>query len=329
MRSVLFRETGSPPSVSSVVSSPDPIPGPGEVRLRVRFAPINPADLNFIEGSYGRKPDLPATPGMEGVGIVDALGPDVSNINIGNIAIPLGPGGTWAETIVRPAADLLVLPPDIDLQQAAMLRVNPATAWGLLHSCGQPAKGSWIVQNAASSAAAHCVISLARHLGLHSLNLVRRPESAAACLAAGADIVLTDDASAPAAAAAIPGFSPPSLAINAVGGDSALRLLNLLAPGGTMATYGAMSRQPLKVPNGLLIFKDLHLNGFWLTRWLAQLPPAEVRSLYSSLAALILNGTIHQPVAATYPLGNLHDALLHASSSARNGKILLDLQSQL
>jgi trans-2-enoyl-CoA reductase len=329
MRSVLFRQTGSPPSVSSVVSSPDPIPGPGEVRRRLRVAPINPADLNFIEGSYGRKPDLPATPGMEGVGSVDALGPDVSNINPGDVAIPLGPGSTWAETIVRPAADLLVLPPSIDLHQAAMLRVNPATAWGLLHSRGQPHKGSWIVQNAASSAAAHCVISLARHLGLHSLNLVRRPESAAACLAAGADIVLTDDPSAPAAAAAIPGFSPPSLAINAVGGDSALRLLNLLAPGGTMATYGAMSRQPLKVPNGLLIFKDLHLNGFWLTRWLSQLPPADVRSLYATLASLVLNGSIHQPVAATYPLANLHDALLHASTSARNGKILLDLHSQL
>jgi trans-2-enoyl-CoA reductase len=169
------------------------------------------------------------------------------------------------------------------------------------------------------------VIGLARHLGLRSLSLVRRPESAAACLAAGADAVLPDDEEALAAAAAIPGFHPAALGLNAVGGDSALRLMNLLQPGGRLLTYGAMGRQPLKVPNGLLIFKGLELSGFWLTRWLASFPEEEGHKLYTQLAQLVAAGIIHQPVAAVYPLSSVTEAVRHAASAGRSGKILLQL----
>jgi trans-2-enoyl-CoA reductase len=297
----------------------------GEVRLRMRFAPINPADLNLISGTYGTKPQLPAVPGMEGCGIIDAVGPGAESLPLGRLAMPLRPSGCWAESIVLPARDILCLPESLDPQQAAMLRVNPATAWGLLHSHGLPAPGSWILQNAASSAAAHCVIGLARHLGLRTLNLVRRPESAAACRAAGADAVLVDDEEALAAAAAIPGFHPASLGLNAVGGESALRLMNLLQPGGRLLTYGAMGRQPLKVPNRLLIFKGLELSGFWLSRWLASFPEEELRQLYMQLAQLVAKDVIHQPVAAVYPLSSVTEAVRHAASAGRSGKILLQL----
>ena len=324
MLSALVEQTGVPHRVAQVVEQPLPEPGPGEVRLRMVFAPINPADLNFIEGTYGRKPDLPSPLGIEGCGVIDARGPGVT-LPVGRLAIPLSGIGCWAEAIVRPAAAVFVLPEVIDPVQAAMLRVNPATAWGLLHAAGPLAPGSWVVQNAASSAAGHCVIAVARHLGLRTLSLVRRPESADACRAAGADAVLVDGTDAADAARAIPDFRPAALALNAVGGDSALRLLNLLGPGGTMVTYGAMGRQPLKVPNGLLIFKDLRLVGFWLTRWLESAPAADVSALYQRLADLVLSGAIRQPVAAIHSLTNLPLALEQAAASGRNGKILLKL----
>jgi len=300
-------------------------PSEGEVRLRMRFAPINPADLNFISGTYGTKAQRPAVPGMEGCGVIEAVGPGADSLPVGRLAMPLRPLGCWAESIVLPARDVLCLPEELDARQAAMLRVNPATAWGLLHGTGLPAPGSWILQNAGSSAAAHCVIGLARHLGLRTLSLIRRPESAAACHAAGADAVLPDDEEALAAAAALPGFHAGSLALNAVGGDSALRLMNLLQAGGRLLTYGAMGRQPLKVPNGLLIFKGLELSGFWLSRWLASLPEEEMPKLYGHLAMLAAAGVIHQPVAAIYPLSSVTEALRHAASAGRGGKILLQL----
>jgi trans-2-enoyl-CoA reductase len=120
---------------------------------------------------------------------------------------------------------------------------------------------------------------LARHLGLRTLNLVRREESIAECKALGADLVLVDKPEAAKEARAMVGFEPPALALNAVSGDSAVRLMDLLRPGGTMVTYGAMSLQPVKVPNGFLIFKDIRLRGFWVTQWLETAPAAEVRCI--------------------------------------------------
>ncbi len=325
MKCALIEQTGSPESVVLVKELPSPLLEAGQVRLRMLHAPVNPADLNFIEGHYGKKPDLPAVPGMEGVGRVEEVAPGVESISPGALAIPLGGMGCWSEEIVRPAEKIFVLPGGIAPLQAAMLRVNPATAWGLLHAAGELPPGSWVVQNAASSAAGHCVIQVARHLGLKILCLVRRPESIAKCTELGADMVLVDSPEAVKEARETPGFSAPLLALNAVGGDSALRLMDLLAPGGTLVTYGAMGRQPVKVPNGFLIFKDIRLMGFWVTKWLESAPDMEVHELYSRLATLVLKGKLQQPIAAEYPLLDLPEALKHAAGSARNGKVIVTM----
>jgi trans-2-enoyl-CoA reductase len=325
MKQIVIEQTGVPDTVAAVRDAPSQPLQPGHVRLRMKFAPVNPADLNFIEGTYGKKPVLPAVPGIEGVGEITESAPDVTDLPPGRLAIPLGGIGCWSEEVVRPAAEVFMLPDGMDPRQAAMLRVNPATAWGLLHAAGPLPRGAWVVQNASSSNCGHCVIQLARHLGLRTLNLVRRPESAAACTTAGADVVFTDDAEAVAAARALPEFTAPVLALNAVGGESALRLMDLLAPGGTMFTYGAMSRQPVKVPNSFLIFKDLQLRGYWFTKRLEAMTREEVQTLYAKLAGLVMSGELRQPVAAEYPLEEITAALRHAAGNARGGKVLLRL----
>ncbi len=323
MHQLRIARSGPPADVLELHSQTPPRPGPGEVLLRLRAAAINPADLNFIEGTYGRQPDLPCVPGMEGAGTIEALGEGVAALTIGTLALPLTGPGNWASWRILPAAAVLPLPPELDPLQAALLRINPATAWGLLHAAGPPAPGSWVAQNAASSAAAHGLIQLARVLQLRTINFVRRPESAAACQALGADLTFPDDASGLAAArAALAGEAPPRLALNAVGGDSALRLLDLLGPDGTHVTYGAMGRQALKVPNSMLIFKNLTLRGFWLSRWQATLAPGETEALYQNLARLAASGHLRQQIAATYPITEYRAALHHAAQSGRNGKVL-------
>lgn len=328
MRQIQMETTGRPSAVARLVEAPRPELVPGHVRIRMLYAPVNPADLNFMEGTYGKKPVLPAVPGMEGVGTIVEAGDGVTGFPAGRLVLPLGAGGCWAEERVLPAAALFLLPEGIDPLQAAMLRVNPATAWGLLESAGPLEAGRWVVQNAASSAAGHCLIQLARHRGLRTLNLVRREESRDACLRLGADAVLADDGSAVAAARELPGFAAPQLAVNAVGGDSALRLMDLLAPGGTLTTYGAMGRQPVKVPNGFLIFKDVRLRGFWLTRWMEVLPADAVREVYTALAAMVADGRMVQPVAAGYGLEDIGAALEHAAAAGRGGKVLLRLTAE-
>lgn len=323
MKCVRIQRTGPPAECAEVTEIPCPEPGPGEVLVRMAFSPVNPADLNFIEGTYGTKPELPSTPGMEGAGIVESSGPGAEHILSGTPVVPLRAGRCWAEYTVCRADQLFLLPPGCDLRQAAMLRVNPATTWGLLHTAGPLPPGSWVVQNAASSACGHCVIQLAKHLGLRIACLVRRPESIADCLALGADAALTDDTDAPPALKSLFGNEPPALALNAVGGESALRLMDLLAPGGLHVTYGAMARQPLKVPNGLLIFKGIRLQGYWMTRWLDTAPAVEIQSVYRTLASLVSQGTLRQQIAAEYPLEEIAPALTHAARSARGGKVML------
>ncbi|MDB6136638.1 MAG: Alcohol dehydrogenase zinc-binding domain protein [Verrucomicrobiales bacterium] len=330
MLQVLISRTGPPAEVAEIAEIPTPVPepGPGEVSIRMVAAPVNPADLNFLEGTYGKKAVLPCVPGMEGAGVVEAVGHDVTDLKPGMPVMPVGVVGNWTARRVLSGSAVLPLPAGIDMRQAAMLAVNPATAWGLLHAAGAPAPGAWVAQNAASSAAGHCVIQIAKVLGLRTVNFVRRPESAAACRQLGADMVFPDDTDGLAAAKAALAeqqVQVPLLALNAVGGDSALRLLDLLGMGGTHVTYGAMGRQALKVPNGMLIFKTLTLRGFWLSQWQASLPRKEASELYAKLADWVLSGHLRQEIAAVYPLTEIKAALAHAGQSARGGKVLLDI----
>jgi NADPH:quinone reductase-like Zn-dependent oxidoreductase len=321
MHALRFHEPGKPREVLKLEAMELPPLAEGEVRLKVLAAPINPADLNFIEGTYGVKPELPAVPGIEGCGeVVESRDADFAP---GDRAILLRRAGTWASHVQVPAGHLFKLPVGIDPMQAAMLKVNPATALRLLKDFTGVAAGGWIVQNAANSGVGRCVIAVARELGIRTMNLVRRPELRGELLALGADAVETDDDAGLAAARERLAGSPPVLAFNAVGGDSALRLLNLLAAGGIHVTYGAMSRRPLTVPNGLLIFKDLQLRGLWVSRWIESAPRGELDAAYGWLADLLLRGRMKVPVDSLHRLEDIGPALDRLAAPGREGKVLL------
>ena len=119
------------------------------------------------------------------------------------------------------------------------------------------------------------------------------------------------------------GGASARLAFNAVGGDSALRLMKLLEEGGTHITYGAMSRKPLTLPNGLLIFRDIRLRGLWVTKWLEQAPSEEVHATYKKLADLVMAGRLEQKVDSVFALEGWSAALKRLGDADRNGKVLL------
>lgn len=322
MQAIRFHEFGKPEQVLRLEGLELPPLAEGEVRLRMLAAPVNPADLNLIEGTYGVKPPLPAVPGIEGCGeVVESRSPE---FQAGDRAIVLRRAGSWATHVQIAGEHLFKLPPGIDPLQGAMLKVNPATAWRLLTGFGQPAPGSWIVQNAANSAVGRCVISLAKRLGIRTMNLVRREELKEELLALGADEVLLDADPAVEALKAS-GRERPVLAFNCVGGESALRLMNLLGPGGIHVTYGAMARRPLTVPNGLLIFKDLQIRGLWITQWIEKAPQEELPKVYGELADALASGELAMPVDAVFPLANFQAAIARVQEPGRNGKVLLSI----
>ncbi|HEY5791697.1 MAG TPA: 2-enoyl thioester reductase domain-containing protein [Chthoniobacterales bacterium] len=313
MKAIRLHAFGSAPVIEELPEPPLPA---GSLRLRMLAAPINPADLNVIEGKYGRLPELPATLGNEGVGRVIEAGNGVSGFAPGDLVLPMQ-SGVWAEQVVVPAGPAIRISGTPDPLQAAMLMVNPATAYGLLARFAALEPGDWIVQNAANSGVGRCVIQIARQLGFRTLNVCRRPELLEELTALGGDECVTEEMDlknhAPAA----------KLALNAVGGASALNVANALAPGGAHVTYGAMGRQPVKIPNGLLIFKNLSFHGFWVTKWLAALEPAARRALFDRLAGWVSAGRLIQPIAGIYPPEKIAEALAEAAREKRSGKVML------
>jgi trans-2-enoyl-CoA reductase len=99
----------------------------------------------------------------------------------------------------------------------------------------------------------------------------------------------------------------------------------LLAPGGTLVTYGAMSKESLKIPNGFLIFRDLVVRGFWLTRWLRDHPAHERDVVFGEVFRLAGEGLFRPRVAAEFPLARAAEAVALAAAGMPGGKVLLCL----
>ena len=322
----IYETHGNPANVLRVESRPWPTPTAGEVVVKMSATPINPADLNQIEGKYPVRPELPATPGFEGAGIVVELGADVKGLTSGALVILPHNVGTWRDAVAVKAQDLVVVPEGIEPVQAAMLKINPLTAWRLLHDYVDLQEGDWLIQNAANSAAGCDVIQIAHDLGYKTVNVVRRAEIIDELRAEGGDIVLVDGDNLRDEVKSATGGASIRLGLNSVGGDSALRLANCLAPRGTLVSFGAMSLQPLKIPTGLLIFKDLRFRGIWINKWYDNATLAERMETFQPLFDMAKRGLLKTKVEKAYPLSEVKAAVAHAAQGKRSGKIILEFE---
>lgn len=318
-----YHTTGDPTEVLQIDDVPVEQPGPGQVQLQMLYAPINPADINMIEGKYGEARPLPDVPGNEGAGRVLAVGEGVTGVKAGQMV--LVDREAWKEMGNWDARRLIAVPEGLDARQASMLRVNPPTAWRMLHDFVRLKSGDWVVQNAATSGVGRAVIEIAKNRGWKTLCVVRRQEAVKGLLALGADAVVVDGDEVAAEAKGLLGGAKAKLALNAVGGASATRLAGLLSTGGTMVTYGAMSKEALKIPNGYLIFRDLRFCGFWLTRWLREEGEAQRGEMYAEIFRLAAAGCFQSRAGAEFVLENVREAVASAVSGSTGGKILLRL----
>ena len=321
-KAAIYETHGNPAEVLRVVDCPWREPAPNEVVVKMSAAPINPADLNSIEGKYPIKAELPATPGMEGAGVVIEAGAAVRDLAVGTQVLLPHSFGTWREVAVIAADKLVAVPKEIEPIQAAMLKVNPITAWRILHDFVSLRPGNWLIQNAANSGSGQCVIQIARELGYKTVNVVRRAELVDELRSLGGDVVLVDGENLRDEVAAATERAPIRLALNAVGGDNALRVAKCLASDGTMVTYGAMSLAPLCIPNGMLIFKNLRFTGFWVNKWYDAAPPEQRAETFTPLFEMAKRGLLRSKVEKTYPLSEAKAAIEHASQNKRSGKVV-------
>ena len=314
-----FSEFGNPADVIALTEAISKTLLDDQVRVKMLAAPINPADINFIQGTYGIKPELPAVAGVEGCGLVtESLSEE---FNKGDKVIFTNQAGTWSDEVTTHHSHLLKIPTTTPSDQAAMLKVNPLTAWCMLTQLRALPEGSWIIQNAANSGVGHCVIKIAHLLGLNTINLVRREELIPELEKLGGNINLLDNADY----LEIARDKKPVIALNAVGGDSAIRLMDALDTKGLHVTYGAMGGRSLKVPNKFLIFKRIEIQGFWVTEWIKEQPAELVDSAYQMLARWMTEGLLAQPIDSTFHLHEINHAIERAMTHQRNGKVLLSI----
>jgi NADPH:quinone reductase-like Zn-dependent oxidoreductase len=320
MRAVQLTAYGNPIEGLKYVNLPEPdAPGPNQVLIEVEFSPIDPSDLSLARGIYGVHPALPTVIGNEGVGHVLNLGVGVQNVKVGDRVLAPKGSFTWRERMVISTDGLFALPPDADPRQLAMLAINPPTAALLLSEYVDLKPGEWVVQNGANSGVGRWVIAFAKTRGLKTVNIVRRPELVAELEAIGGDLVVVDSPDVAERIKAAVGHAELRLALDGVSGPATGVLAATLSPRGTLVSFAAMSRVPMSISPLDVIFKPLTVRGFWMVHpeFAAKLAPASAQA-----AEMIASGRLQIPVAATYPLSSIKEAVAHAQ---RGGKILLEV----
>jgi trans-2-enoyl-CoA reductase len=327
IKAIVYERHGNPAEVLQIQTQPWPTPAADEAVVEMRAAPINPADINAIEGKYPGRREVPAIPGFEGAGVVVDVGAKVSTIAKGALVILPHNIGTWREALAVKASELVSVPPEIEPVHAAMLKINPMTAWRLLHDYVELARGEWLIQNAANSAAGRAVIQIAHELGLKTVNVVRRAELIDELRAEGGDVVLADHEKLRDEVKNATSGAAIRLGLNSVGGDCALRLANCLAFGGTLVSFGAMSLQPLKIPTGLLIFKDLRFRGIWINKWYDEATMQMRMEAFKPLFAMARRGLLKTRVEQAYAIDDAKAAVAHASQHKRSGKIIFEFKA--
>jgi NADPH:quinone reductase-like Zn-dependent oxidoreductase len=321
MRAVQLTAYGDPvEGLRYVDDIPEPAaPGPNQVLVGVEFSPLNPSDLLLARGIYGIRPTLPTVIGNEGVGRVLAVGAGVENVKAGDRVLTPLSSFSWRERMIVPASGLFALPPGAPPQQLSMLAINPPTAALLLSEYVNLKPGEWVVQNAANSAVGRWVIAFAKARGLKTVNIVRRPELVPDLQAIGADVVVVDSPDVTKEIKAAVGQAELRLALDGVSGPATGVLASTLSPHGTLVSFAAMSEAAMSISPLDVIFKPITMEGFWLGH-----PEAAAKSAtpIAQAAEMIASGQVQIPVAATYPLSSIKEAVAHV---LHGGKILLDV----
>ena len=322
MKSIRFDVFGEPAEVLRVGELPQPTAGAGELLVRMTARAVNPSDLLTVKGLYGQLPTLPATPGLEGAGVIEAVGEAVTGWQVGQRVIPLGVAGTWQEYLVVPAAQAIPVPDAMPDSFAAQFVVNPLTAWIMLDELNlQP--GEWFIQTAAGSTLGRLAIQLAQLRGYKTINVVRRRAQVEEIKALGGDeVICTEDDNLIERVRQIAG-NKVRAAIDAVGGPVGGDVVQALGRGGLMLVYGLLSFQPIPVHSGLMIFNSTTVRGFWLSEWLRNAPEERRNALFGAALQAMASGQLTPPVEAEYDLTNIVAAVEHAERPGRSGKVLL------
>jgi NADPH2:quinone reductase len=320
MKAIRFYELGGP-EVLRLEDVPTPEPGPGQVRVKVRFAGINFADTLFHEGRYFLEPELPDTPGLEASGVVEAVGPHTSGVEVGQ-RVAFMHRRTYAEQVVVPVEHLMALPEAVTFEQGAALPVQALTAYHLLHTAHQVEPGQTVLVHAAAGGLGQLLVQMAKRAGATVYGTTSTADKAEVVKRRGADAALLY-ADFVAEVRRLTGGRGVDLVLDGVGRETFDHSLEALAPFGRLLTFGIASGTPRYVNPVALMPRCLSVSGFVLYTVFKDkaLHARGLETVLSWLAA----GELELQIGATWPLEQAAEAHRKLRERHTTGKLLLEV----
>ena len=320
MKELIFTQTGLPLDVLQLIEGPVPTPKPHEVLIKVSARNINPSDIMFIRGMYGITPKLPSSAGFEACGVVEK-GDETGKIKAGT-RVMFTAIGTWREYVCVPAALVIPVPDAMPDEVACQAFVNPMTAYGMIEKSGLKA-GEWLLITAGASAFGKFAIQMAKAKGIKVAATVRHDAQKAVLQELGADLVINSETEK--LQKVIPEFTEGGVHVifDAVGGLLGAKALASLRPKGRMMVFGALALDNMSINSGLLIFRDLKIEGFWLSTWIEEMPESDRAKAFRNVFGFLMKEDSKIDVEGKFTLDQFKEALAAYDTPGRNGKILL------
>lgn len=321
MKAIRVHEFGAA-GVMRVDEIPDPKPGPRHVLVRVRAAGVNPVDTYIRSGTYARLPELPYTPGSDGAGIVESVGPSVSEFRVGDrvyiAGTAAGPYGAYAELALSEAPQVHLLPANTSFAQGAAIGVPFATAYRAIFQRAHAIAGETVLVHGASGGVGVAAVQLARAHGMTVIGTAGTERGLQLVREQGAHHIL-DHRTA--------GYLDQLMALTGGRGVNVIvemaahinldKDLAVLAPRGRVVVVGSRGR--IEIDPRQTMGRDAAVLGMVLFN----APAEEIASLHAALVAGLANGTLRPVVGRELPLveaPRAHEAVMAAGAF---GKIVL------
>lgn len=336
MRQIWVTRIGAP-GVLEVREAPDPEPGAGQVRIRVRAAGINFADIMARMGLYPDAPKLPCVVGYEVSGDVDAIGSGVSGVTVGDRVLAATRFGGYSDTLCADANLVVPLPATLTYEQGAAIPVNYLTAWLMLVHLGNVHAGERVLVHAAAGGVGQAAVQIARHRGAEIIGTASASKHARLKEQGVAHCIDYRTQDFEAEVKRITDGAGVHVALDAVGGASLGKSYRSLAPTGRVFAFGASSFAPgqkrslFSALKGLFAtpkFKPLDLMGenrgvFGINIGHLWHEHALLRGMLSDIVALTADGVLTPTIDRAFPFAEASDAHAYIQAHKNFGKVLL------
>ncbi|MFC9425668.1 zinc-dependent alcohol dehydrogenase family protein [Streptomyces sp. NPDC056987] len=330
-RTVRFHRTGGP-EVLRLEEVPDPVPTGEEVLIRTRALGLNRAESMFRLGRYGIDPVLPSGLGYEAAGVVEALGPGVTGLHVGD-AVSVVPSFTMTdypvhgELVLAPAHAVVAHPGNLSFEEAASVWMQFITAYGGLVDLAAVRPGDTVLIPAASSSVGLAAIQIAHKAGARAIALTRTGAKRRRLLDAGADAVIaTAEENVVTRVRELTGGEGARVIFDPVGGPALADLVEAAAHEAVIVVYGLLDREPVQLDVGTVLFKHLTIRGFELFEI-----TTDARRRASAVAFVrdgLARGELTPVIDRTFPLDAIVDAHRYLEAGSQVGKIVVTVAAE-